>query len=112
MRRYRAASLPSHVHRVTSRGRSYYYYQPGRSTGTEAVRVRIDGDPSEETWWAQYRALSGTPEPPRRTDTVADLITAWQSSHEWARLSARQIRTHPWRPRLRRWSPVVSGGDF
>lgn len=87
MRRSRAAPLPPHVHRVTSRGRSYYYYQPGRSTDVEAIRIRIDGEPSEETWWAQYRALSGTPEPPRRTDTVADLIAAWQASHEWARLA-------------------------
>jgi hypothetical protein len=44
-RRKENLELPDGVHRVRSKGRYYYYYQPGRSTTHAAERVRISGDP-------------------------------------------------------------------
>jgi hypothetical protein len=52
-RRKNNLELPRGAYPVRSKGRLYWYYQPGRGTAVAARRIRIFGDPS---------ALVGTPE--------------------------------------------------
>lgn len=52
--------LPKGVHRVVSRGREYFYWQPGRGTSAPAERVAIrPNDPSDPAFWAELRRLQG-----------------------------------------------------
>jgi hypothetical protein len=56
------------VHRVRSRGRTYYYYQPGRGTARAAERIKIFRDPfaligaaeNERFWRELNHAVSQT----------------------------------------------------
>lgn len=52
--------LPKGVHRVVSRGREYFYWQPGRGTVTASERVAIrPNDPNDPAFWAELRRLQG-----------------------------------------------------
>jgi hypothetical protein len=44
-RRIKNVELPEGVHPVRSKGRIYYYYQPGRGTARALKRVKLFGDP-------------------------------------------------------------------
>ncbi len=52
------APLREHVHRVTARGRDYYYWQPGRGTPLASARIRLSGDPNSTEFWEQVRNLN------------------------------------------------------
>lgn len=66
--------LPRPVHKVTSRGRPYFYWQLGRGTPQQGPRIRLPDDPRSPEFWAAIRKLEGTPE---RTDTIGALIDAY-----------------------------------
>ena len=52
-KRVRAAvALPKGVHRVVSRGREYFYWQPGRNTASPGERVKLPSDPQSPEFWA------------------------------------------------------------
>ena len=51
-----AVSLPKSVHRVTSRGKEYYYYQSGRGTPAQGPRITLPKDPHSPEFWAIPRA--------------------------------------------------------
>lgn len=54
--------LPKHVHAVTSRGKTYYYYQEGRGTKNEGPRTPLPRDPQQAEFWAAARAAAGNTE--------------------------------------------------
>lgn len=82
-------SLPPGVHRVTSRGREYYYYQPGRNTARASGRIRLPDDPRDPEWWAAYAALARLPAPVVATNAVRKLADAWQRAPEWRQMSVK-----------------------
>jgi hypothetical protein len=43
-------TLPPGIHRVTSKGREYVYYQPGRGTRAEGPRIRLPPIGVPEFW--------------------------------------------------------------
>jgi integrase len=51
--------FPVGVHSVTSRGRTYYYYQPGRGTKHAAERKNLPSDPHSPEFWTALRQLQG-----------------------------------------------------
>jgi integrase len=51
--------LPKGVHRVLSRGREYFYWQPGRGTKHAAQRVRLPDDPQTPEFWIALRKAQG-----------------------------------------------------
>lgn len=51
--------LPKHVHAVTSRGRTYFYYQEGRGTERAGDRVRLPNDPQSPDFWIEVRKAQG-----------------------------------------------------
>jgi integrase len=54
-----AVDLPKGVHKVTSRGREYYYFQAGRGTSAEGPRIKIDHEPQTPEFWAALREAQG-----------------------------------------------------
>lgn len=51
--------LPKGVHKVTSRGHEYYYFQAGRGTTAPGPRIRIDYDPQTPEFWAALQEAQG-----------------------------------------------------
>ena len=72
-------SFPRHVHPVTSRGRTYYYYQEGRNTRHEGPRIPLPNDPQSPEFWIAVRQAQGTVGP-TPTDTVNALLDAFEVS--------------------------------
>lgn len=70
-------SLPRHVHKVTSRGREYFYYQEGRGTADVGERIRLPNDPQTPEFWNAVRQAQGS-FGPTPTDTVGALIDAFE----------------------------------
>lgn len=54
-----AITLPKGVHRVVSRGREYFYYQPGRGTPHAGTRVPLPNDPHSPEFWNAIRQAQG-----------------------------------------------------
>lgn len=50
--------LPKGVHRVKSRGRDYFYFQPGRGTTSSGERIRLPDDPQSPEFWAEINRLT------------------------------------------------------
>jgi integrase len=88
------------VHAVKARGKDYYYFQPYRSTGREAGRVKLPGYPSNSdgtpnaAWWEAYWTCAGEPEKKTAAGTFTALIAAYRRSPEWGELSARTRITY------------------
>lgn len=70
-------SLPRGVHRVRSRGKDYYYFQPGRGTDHAGPRVKLPDDPRSPEFWAALRQVQGAPV---ATDTIGALIDAYMAA--------------------------------
>lgn len=51
--------LPKGVHKVTSRGHEYYYFQAGRGTIAPGPRVRINHEPQTVEFWQALRTAQG-----------------------------------------------------
>lgn len=62
--------LPRGVHKVTSRGREYYYFQAGRGTSAAGPRIKIEHDPQTPEFWAALRDAQGKNSLPQ-TNTVS-----------------------------------------
>lgn len=79
-------ALPKHVHTVTSRGRTYFYYQEGRGTAAASDRVRLPDDPQSPEFWVRVREVQGlaasTP-----TDTVGAAIDAFMLNPKYLKVS-------------------------
>jgi len=82
-RRNPSIALPEHVHRVTSKGRDYYYLHVRRGTDKEQPPCRLPDDPRLPEWWDEYRRLLGLPAPVLPRNAVARLIEAYRGSPEW-----------------------------
>lgn len=51
--------LPKGVHKVTSRGHEYYYFQAGRGTTAPGPRTRISHEPQSPEFWRALRQAQG-----------------------------------------------------
>jgi integrase len=54
-----AVALPKGVHKVTSRGHKYYYFQAGRGTTAPGPRIPINHDPQTPEFWTALREAQG-----------------------------------------------------
>jgi integrase len=52
-------ALPDGVVAITPRGRTYFYYTPGRGGQNQGKRVRLPDDPHSPAFWQAYREFSG-----------------------------------------------------
>jgi integrase len=68
-----AVALPKGVHKVTSRGHEYYYFQAGRGTSAPGPRIKIEHDPQTPEFWAAVMTAQGKSKLPT-TNTVGLII--------------------------------------
>lgn len=64
-RRRAAVVLPKGVHKVTSRGHEYYYFQAGRGTTAPGPRIPIAYDPQTPEFWAALMEAQGKSKLPK-----------------------------------------------
>lgn len=84
--------LPKGVFRVRARGRTYWYYQPGRGTAQAGERIRIRGEHERDPEFLRHLAeLSGRaePAPEVRRGSFAALIKAYTAGPDYAALKPR-----------------------
>lgn len=72
-------SLPRYVHKITSRGREYFYYQEGRGTPQVGPRIKLPNDPQTPEFWNAVRQAQGD-FGPTPTGTIGALIDAYECS--------------------------------
>jgi integrase len=90
------SKLPPYVKRVRNKvGRPYLYFQRGRGTPSAGPILRLPDDEMSPEFWAEYARIAGLPVAPKKTNTVFELVKAWQASPEW---EAMKPSTH------RNWS--------
>jgi len=69
-------SLPKNVHKVTSRGKLYFYFQMGRGSANPGPRISLPRDPhSPEFWSAIQQACGGVVSLP--ADTFNAVLDEW-----------------------------------
>jgi integrase len=59
-----AVKLPKGVHKITSRGHEYHYFQAGRGTLAQGPRIKIPYDPQAPEFWTALREAQGKSEVP------------------------------------------------
>ena len=93
--------LPEGVEKVRAKGRTYYYWNPGRKTDREGERVRLHGDPTAPANSPEFRrfwtelANAAACAASYPAGSVGDLIERYRGtddgrrppSAEWAKLS-------------------------
>jgi hypothetical protein len=88
LRRKRTGAFdrPKGVHRVSSKGRAYYYFAPRRGTKSAGKRVPLGSDPTSPDFWSKLNlARDATPQA-IKPGTFAALIQDFKVSAEWTRL--------------------------
>jgi len=76
--------LPPNVNKVASKGKVYFYYQPGRGTDSAAASVPLGSDPTQV--WERWRAATAAPAPAVAPGkTFKDMVEAWKTSNEWVK---------------------------
>ena len=73
--------LPKGVHRIVSRGREYFYWQPGRNTASPGERVKLPSDPQSPEFWAVLAQLQGAPAAP----VVVTMNVVFDKYIQWLR---------------------------
>ena len=87
--------LPANVHAVKARGKTYYYYQPGRNTPLAGTRVRIPHDPQTPDFWSFVAQLSNAKEKIQEPEySVRNLIKAYQASQAYKALADSSKRDY------------------
>lgn len=76
MRREKHIELPPAVQKVTSKGRTYFYYQAGRNTAHAGPRIKLPDDPHSPAFWAAVQQAGGILDA-APTDTIGGLIDAY-----------------------------------
>ena len=78
--------LPKGVHRVVSRGREYFYYQPGRNTPSAEKPVALGCDPHKPEFWVKLREAQGLGIG-ATVETFADVCDAYEISPQFTKLA-------------------------
>ena len=78
-RRKHGVQLPEHVHRVTSRGKEYFYYQPHRGTERAEKAEPLPHDPASVKFWREIERLTGKTR--YEKGTVSHLISEYKRVH-------------------------------
>lgn len=87
-------NLPIGVHRVSSKGRSYFYFAPGRGTKAAGERVPLGTDPTAPEFWAKLSGARGVNHEATKPGTFAALIRDFKTSPEWSRLRPNTRRDY------------------
>lgn len=93
--------LPPHIHRVVSKGREYYYYNPHRNArdARKSKAVRLPGTPQDPEFWAKLQDFTGIAQPTNSAETPTPrtydaLIDEYRASAEFQNLSGASKRDY------------------
>ncbi len=86
--------LPPHVNAVRVKGRTYYYFHPGRGTRLAQKPVRLPDDPNRPDFWIAYRRLAAEPEPENNPNSFRSVILAYKASPEFRELAPTSQRDY------------------
>jgi hypothetical protein len=82
-----AVELPTGVHKVQSRGHTYFYFQVGRGTDSAGKRVRLPNDPRTPEFWTALRQAQGLAKKGGGGNTVNTLIDAYTAHTDFTSCS-------------------------
>jgi len=74
--------LPRHVHATESKGRTYYYWHPGRGTKNASKPERLPDDPTSPEFWQAIRRHQDASYGPREL-TFGDVLTEYEASEKF-----------------------------
>lgn len=81
--------LPEGVEKVRAKGRSYYYWNPGRGTKRAGERVKLpNADENPKAFWAEVERRQQAVPTVYPAGSVGDLIVRYRDSDEFKRLAA------------------------
>lgn len=103
--------LPKGVHRVVSRGKEYFYYQPGRNTPHAQARVKLPNDPQSPEFWVAVRQAQGIVSGPA-VETFADVCDAYEISPQFRKLSkgTQALYRRSMKPAKQAWGKLAAEG--
>jgi hypothetical protein len=97
MGRRRAGSvpLPDGVHKVSAKGRTYYYWSPGRGTAREGERVPLpNADKNPSAFWREVERRQQERPVAYRSDSVGALVNAYRASEDYTALADKTKTTY------------------
>lgn len=86
--------LPREVQVQKSKGRTYYYWAPGRGTERAGPRSRLPDDPEKPEFWREVERLGGA-NPNIPAGSIADLVQRYRDSEDFrSGLTASSQKTY------------------
>lgn len=104
--------LPDHVFSVTSRGKTYYYFQKGRGSADPGPRHSLPRNPQSPEFWAAYREMMGE-EISAPALTINDAIDRWLidvRAKKSIQRSSVLFYEQSIRPARKAWGGLAPGG--
>lgn len=80
-----AVDLPKGVHRLTVRGRIYFYWHPGRGTPSAQKPKRLPDDPTTPDFWVRLREYQGLYAP--GTGSIGSALDLYLTSPQFLSLA-------------------------
>lgn len=96
-KRVGSVPLPEGVERVIARGRTYYYWNPGRGTAKQGPRLRLpDAVLRPAAFYREIEGLKGEGEKSilYPVGTVGELVTRYRLSEDFAKLADKTKSTY------------------
>jgi hypothetical protein len=80
--------LPKGVERVRAKGRTYYYWNPGRGTEREGERIPLpSADSQPVAFWREVERRQSAAPTDYPVGSVGDLVQRWRDSEDFKKLS-------------------------
>jgi hypothetical protein len=87
-RRLASVQLPEGVERVRAKGRTYYYWNPGRGTARQGARIALpSADDRPADFWREVKRLQSSTQSGYPAGSVGALVEAYMASEDFKKLS-------------------------
>jgi hypothetical protein len=87
--------LPEGVEKASAKGRTYYYWNPGRGTNREAKRIKLpSADTHPDAFWRELKLYSEVAKPVPLAGSVGHLVQRYRDSEEFKSLSQSTQSTY------------------
>jgi len=94
-RRVGSVPLPKGVEKVTARGRTYYYWNPGRGTARAGDRIPLpNADTNPVAFWREVERRRNEAPTIYPSGSVGDLIVRYRASKDFGKLADKTQSTY------------------
>ena len=81
-------TLPNGVEKVTAKGRTYFYWNPGRGSARQGKRIKLPNPEIEPgAFWKELELYINSAKPPPLHGSVGFLVQRYRDSEDFRRLS-------------------------